>query len=294
MSRVDFAIIGAAKSGSTSLTNMLRESDGVFVPDRDEVNYWAWDADQPGRLRWGDGPADREWPVTDRSVYEGLFVGQPDEILCGECSVVYLESAFAIERLVEARPDVKLICSLREPVSRAVSGYAMGVRYGKAPDPHGDAFDLESDRVRTGEYARLLRPVLEVVDPRQLLLLRFDDIANRPESVRTQLGEFLGLDPARLGSMAHANQGGVPQRLWLHRLTTHPALVRPARRFRGSVVHRAVRQLRSRNLGVRPVIPDSQQLKLERHYRPQLTDLQELTGFDVSEWVAGYQEGARP
>ena len=289
MSRVDFVIIGAAKAGTTSLTNMLRESNGVFMPDRDELNFWAWDAERPGQLRWGRAP-EREWPVTSRREYEAIFANQADDIICGECSVVYLESEFAIERLVEERPDIKLVCSLREPVSRAVSGYAMGARSGASSDSVEAAFELDRDRVKTGEYLSLVRPVLELVEPEQLLFLKFDDIVNRPDQVRTELGKFLEIDQMDMGKIDHANPGGLPKRQWLHQLTTHPALVKPARHFRGSVAHRAVRRVRAENLGERPPISTDQRRALEEHYEPQLLDLQQLTGLDVSDWIAGYDK----
>ena len=293
MSRVDFVVMGAAKSGTTALTDMLRASGGVFMPDRDELNFWAWDEYRPGRLRWGNAP-EREWPVTSRSSYEALFDEQASETVCGECSVVYLESDFAIERLLAARPDVKLVCILREPVARALSGYAMAVRSGANRDAIETAFHTDRDRVRTGEYIRLLRPVLDLVDPAQLLLLKFDDLVKDPDSVRTELAQFLGLDVQRMGVLAHSNPGGLPDRQWLHRLTTHPAIVIPARRFRGSVAHRAVRRVRSNNLGAKPAISDRQRRALESHYRPQLLSLQEVTGFDVSDWIAGYNEADKP
>lgn len=260
------------------------------MPERDELNFWAWDRDKPGLLRWGRAP-EREWPVTSRSQYEELFAGQAASVVCGECSVVYLESAFAIERLVKERPDVKLVCSLREPVSRAISGYAMGTRSGASNDSLDSAFDLDRDRVRTGEYMTLLQPILELVGRSQLHLLNFDDLIKRPEEAKVELAAFLGIDPSGIGDLAHDNAGGLPQRQWLHRATTHPTLVRRARRLRGSVAHKAVRRVRSANLGVRPQVSDAHRRSLESHYRPELKGLQEATGFDTSGWLASYNVG---
>ena len=73
-------------------------------------------------------------------------------------------------------------------------------------------------------------------------------------------------------------------------MTTQRAIVRPARRFRGSIAHKAVRKVRSQNLGVRPAIPPNQKRELIAHYRPQLLELSETTGFDVSDWISSYEE----
>ena len=100
----EFLIIGAAKSGTTSLISDLRHHPEVCTPGA-EVNFFSHFYDNG-----------EDW-------YRSLF-SQP-QLLCGEKSTSYLYNRSSAERIFRYNPQMKLIILLREPVKRAYSNWTM-------------------------------------------------------------------------------------------------------------------------------------------------------------------------
>ena len=114
MKKPNFLIVGAAKSGTTSLFHYLKQHPEVFMPDLKEPQFLVCEKIK-GRLhKYIDSAAE----------YYELFE-KSTEKCAGEASVFYLyyfeEAIKNIKK--ELGSDVKIIIVLREPVSRAISAY---------------------------------------------------------------------------------------------------------------------------------------------------------------------------
>lgn len=106
----DFIIIGAAKSGTTSICRHLLDDDRLYLSIPKEPEFFARD----DIYSKGD-----EW-------YCHLFDSAQSNQLCGEASTIY--SLFPLfpktaERMFSLIPNVKLIYVMRNPVNRAYSYY---------------------------------------------------------------------------------------------------------------------------------------------------------------------------
>ena len=155
----------------------------------------------------------------------------PSDMVYGEKSTNYLESATACERIARDLPDVRLIFLLRDPVERAHSNYLWSKRNGLESESFARALALESDRERTmpeklryarphayfsrGLYAELLRPWLDRFPREHVLVLRSEDVETAPRMIAQTLHRFIGV-PERpdladgLGTINAANPGGSP------------------------------------------------------------------------------------
>jgi len=111
MSRPNFLIVGAGKSGTTTLADWLRQHPQVFIPAVKELNYFAGIPDLLGRPNktWG--------------AYLSNFEPAGDAAAIGEASPSYLSTPDAAARIRDRLPDVKIIILLRNPVDRAFSSY---------------------------------------------------------------------------------------------------------------------------------------------------------------------------
>ncbi len=118
----DFLVIGASRSGTTSLHNYLGEHPEIFMCPRKSPNFFASADPIPAR----EGPVVRQmmsqW-VADRRSYEALFSGAPEEAAIGEVSPVYLQSRAAPERIRRECPAARLVAILRDPAERAWAHY---------------------------------------------------------------------------------------------------------------------------------------------------------------------------
>lgn len=104
----DFAIVGAPKCGTTALYGYLAAHPDVAMSARKEPLFWSADVRRAGRIE-------------DREAYDALWSDAPPGALRGEASPEYLRSQVAVPRLLEARPDVRLIAMIRHPVELMAS-----------------------------------------------------------------------------------------------------------------------------------------------------------------------------
>ena len=142
-----FLVIGAAKSGTTSLHRYLGQHPDIFVSRVKEPGFFAFE----GQSLDFDGPGD-EWiqqtVATNIDAYAHHFEGVTSEKAIGESSPVYLYSKEAPGRIATHLENPHLIAILRDPVDRAFSQFLFFVQCGREPlRDFGAALDAESSRI---------------------------------------------------------------------------------------------------------------------------------------------------
>ena len=105
----DFVVIGAPKSGTTSLWSYLRAHPQIYMTPEKEPEFFN------DEEHWSRGVS---W-------YERLFADAGDALVVGEASVRYAAyrpaSASVPQRMAGVIPDAKLVYVVRHPVHRMVS-----------------------------------------------------------------------------------------------------------------------------------------------------------------------------
>jgi hypothetical protein len=179
----DFLIIGAMKSGTTSLFRDLDRHPAVFVPHQKE----------PSNLVHDDVGTDR-----GRSAYARFFArAQPDQI-CGEGSTNYTKLPDFPGVARRARDvigrSLKAIYLVREPVSRIESQHHHELNQGRISCGIDEAVRELPRYINYSRYAMQVTPWLEALGPEQVLILRFETyIENRRDTV-AHVCRFLGID----------------------------------------------------------------------------------------------------
>jgi hypothetical protein len=180
MSELDFLIVGAQKSGSTSLRAFLEEQEkDIFILNR-ELHFW----NRNGQYQDGAGL---------NAYLENFAEAKPNQIK-GEKSPSYLVSKEAPERIHKHFPEVKIIAILRNPIDRAYSAYWHGRRVGaiEASTTFGQAVrnykvnqgKPYGDLVSAGFYSEQIARYLNFFPLKQLHVISF-------ESTLTQSGDEL-------------------------------------------------------------------------------------------------------
>lgn len=147
----DFIIIGAQKSGTSSLFGALNGHPEVISPWMKEIHYF--DHHYTGNL--SDYRA--QFPLRFR-----LNWSQKGRV-CGEASPYYLAHPLSRQRINECLGQVKMIVVLRHPLDRAISHYRHNRRVGgvsREPETFAQALKLEKERL-AGEEERLLREEIQ-------------------------------------------------------------------------------------------------------------------------------------
>ena len=115
-------IVGAAKSGTTSLHNYLKQHPDFFMTDHKEPHFLINNEIGVKRVHKA---------VTNLSDYQKMFEDASEYKYRGESSVMYLPFPDITIRNIKKylNEDVKIIIMLRNPVERAFAGYLHNVRY---------------------------------------------------------------------------------------------------------------------------------------------------------------------
>jgi len=140
MALPNLLIVGAAKSGTTSLHNYLNQHPDIFMCSPKEPHFLINKDIGEQRIHKG---------VIDLKDYEDLFVEKDHLKYRGESSVMYLSfPEIAIKNIKHyLADDVKIIIMLRNPVERAYSGYQHVRRYNMMENlSFEDALELGEER----------------------------------------------------------------------------------------------------------------------------------------------------
>lgn len=207
----DAVILGAMKSGTSSLHNYLVQHPGVIEPLRKEVHYF-------------DVNLDRGEPW-----YRAHFGRADAPGLNLDSSPYYLFHPAVPQRLRALLPGAKLIVLLRDPVRRAYSHYWHERDKGRETLSFEDAIAAETERLGNselrladgtlarsrehqhfsylarGRYAEQLDRWFGLFPRAQFLLLRFEDLARQPLEVLNVTLDFLGLPRADSVSLEARN-----------------------------------------------------------------------------------------
>lgn len=241
---LDFIVIGAQKSGTTTLFEYLARHPELCLPSSKEAPFFDSETRYGGdfgrylQTEFPSAGPDGKWgTVTPQYMYGGSGPGRPADVRT------------IPGRIHEQLPEAKLVAILRDPVKRARSHHAMAVIEGWDTQPFDDAVRqllapeaLERSRrevseatsyITFGEYGRILQGYLDFFAREQLLVLFTGDLSSDPDAVVRRVFEFVGVDPGfvpeNLGKHYHKS-GAAPRLRWLDlyrwqmAASTHPAL----------------------------------------------------------------------
>lgn len=233
---LDFIIIGAQKSGTTSLFEYLRQHRGITMPEGKERPYFSH---QSPYLRGWTDYVRKTFPFADETTKWGTATPQymtgglweePNSALADEG----YDERTVPKRIATQLPDVRLIAILRDPVERARSHHRMAQMNGIDKRSFGEAINdllrpeaLEHARrepqettgyVSWGEYGRILDGYFDVFPRSQLLIVFTDELETAPDKLLRRIQGFVGVQdnftPNNIG--ARYRVGATTRRLsWL-------------------------------------------------------------------------------
>lgn len=135
----DFLIIGAQKSGTSSLLYYLGQHPEIAIPDIKEIHYF--DVKYHKGIEW----------------YEKQFPCKTDAFkITGEATPYYLFHPLVPQRVALHYPEIKIIVLLRNPINRAYSQFWMIKNRGQESlQTFEEAIESEAERVKP-EIVRIL------------------------------------------------------------------------------------------------------------------------------------------
>lgn len=308
-----FLVLGAAKSGTTSLCQALDGHPEVFLSEPKEPVFF--EAEYERGLGY----------------YAARYLrGWSGEKAVGEGRVYNLFLPYVAPRIRESLPGARLIAILRNPVDRAYSHWWHRVTRGYERRSFEDTAGEELERLERGErfaaarseplwrgnfftratrsrtldvkevptlemgyYAEQLRRYLDLFPASQVKTMLFEDFTKDPDAVLRDLFTFLHLDSDAVVSDAD------PQNVALESVKSRLAFQLEKLSWLTGVnavvpkhIRTRIRMLLSERDAQRPRMPDAVRERLADHFAGPNLELQRLIGRDLSAW--NFPASARP
>lgn len=273
----DFIIVGAAKAATTSLHHYLQQHPEIVMSRDRWTRYFHVEAGLPNfdamAKKFGMANKDeseRRYRMMCHAgiphTFEAYLAQWPVDIVgvkLGESSPTYMYQRRALDRIHARFPEVKIVVVLRQPVDRAYSHFLMDLKRGWIKDrSFQEAISMEPTSVpyfwwgmrqyfRQSIYSPRLRYMLDVFGRDQVKVLRYDDLVHDPDGYFRELFQFLGVDSSfTIDSSVRHNEAGSP----------------------GNMPE-----------DVPPLAPEFRSFLLGK-YQPDIEGVQQLLGWDLSEW----------
>lgn len=200
--KLDFAIVGAQKAGTTALHHFLSKHPKIIFGKVKELHYFDDDTMFDSK--------NREINNRNLSKLFERFQCSKKGVLKGDATPITMFYPNAIERLGNHNPKIKVICILRNPVDRAYSNWKMEVSRNREELSFEEAILQESKRVadketlRTfsyferGLYCRQIRNLITSFGYENCLFLKHEDLLNDHNKTLDEVFNFLSLESLRV------------------------------------------------------------------------------------------------
>lgn len=193
--QVDFVVAGAQKCGTTALHYFISKHPHIAVPRDQALHFFDKEENfatgQPNyELLYANFDRGRRWKIA------------------GEVTSDYIYWPAAMERLARYNPRMKIIASLRNPVSRAFSHWNMRRQKNQEPLDFIDAINRDKNEVREpfsrafqrygyvdrSIYAPQLERMFRFFPREQLLILKYEDFRADYRRTVDSVFDFLGVE----------------------------------------------------------------------------------------------------
>ena len=294
MAKPNLLIVGAAKSGTTSLHNYLNQHNDVFMCNPKEPHFLINNEIGIQRIPIG---------ISNKIAYEKLFLEGEGLKYRGESSVMYLMyPEIVIPKIKEnLGSEVKIVIMLRNPVERAYSGYQHVKRYNIKEDilEFRDAWDVSEQRYfsnpdmtpasRYKELGLYYNQVKSYLENFNTHIIIYDDYKLDFQNEMNKVFDFLEINRMEINSeQKHMVGGWQWQNQKLKSLMTRKNL--PKSFLKVIIPSKAMRKLirqkiQDRNSADVPPISIEDKNMLKDYYKDDVRQLSELLGRDLNYWT---------
>ncbi len=222
-------IVGAVKSGTTSLYAYLKQHPDIFFPEMKEPHFFTKPTPSEAQKHLITF-------VGDEASYLRLYERAEGRRLRGDASPSYLWSAQAATDIAAVSPRAHIIIILRDPIERAYAHYLMDYSEGVIDRPFLEALERDWCRpdkgwgvsqlyVELGLYTEPIRRYRALFGHERVLILLLEDLKRDAQAVLARIAHFLEIPAEPMTSIDTGkvhNSYKEPKGSWARRLAGHP------------------------------------------------------------------------
>lgn len=193
----NFFVIGAMRSATTSLCDMLALHPQVFMSTPKELDFFSNDEVFARGFDW----------------YRGVFANANGAIAIGEGSTNYTKQSLypqAAERLAKYRPEAKLIYIARHPLRRIESHWLHLLREGHELPTLAEAIRQRPEMIDISLYWKQIGAYRGLFADKCIHVVFAEDLQIAPESIIARVCEFLGIDADADVAQPHLRSNAYP------------------------------------------------------------------------------------
>jgi hypothetical protein len=266
-----FIHIGPQRCATTLLYRLLRKNRSVPV-DVKEIQFF--DRHYEQGIMW----------------YLNHFKRLNNSIPIGEVCPTYFFFKPAINRIYENLPGIKVICTLRDPVSRTISYYRLLKMYNQCQEDIELAWTTNSNLRNCCMYSETLKFWITGFSD-QFLTLFFDDLLNEPSEYFRSFFSFVGIPFSDdiVQNMPGPEKEPIPKYPIINEYTARAGyalrkrkLYRVLKAFR-TLIRPLIFCLGKSQIDI--VMTDIFKEKVRDYYKPEIENLESLTDRNLSDWL---------
>jgi hypothetical protein len=308
----NFFVVGTVKGGTTALHRFLMQHPQVYMSPIKETNYFSRldidpahfsedyrhdvNVDLKGFLA---GPMDHPIHiahVTEEADYLQLFRKVSNEKAIGEVSNSYLLYPNAPEEIHKQYPNAKIIMMLRHPAERAFSQYIMNLMQGKILEKDF-LKEITTDDARAvkgwganhqylfvGKYYEQVRRYLDIFPKEQVGIFLYEDYNDDQEGTLKHIFRFLEIDEKAPIVTGKYNQGGMPRFEKINYWLNQSGIISWAKRALPISWRKPFKRWMYAEIDNPDMQPEERAWLID-YYSGDITNLQRLTGLDLSHWL---------
>jgi hypothetical protein len=302
-------LVGAAKSGTTSLYEHLARHPDIYMCPIKEPHHYCTDINcrqmTKGYLKGIERHplqlvAKKQTVhiahVSDNKDYLSLFKdGQEYRYRC-ECSNGYLFSSVAATQIHAASPNARILMILRHPVDRIISHFVSQIRISRVRSSLFDSvqrdfaaknkgWGITNLYVEKGMYSEQVRRYISVFGKDQIHIELFDDWRKDCHACMTRIFRFLDLPPSRKTPKSlHVNKGRQPISPVVNEFLFRSGLKQHIARLLPSPLLAVGKKLYYRDINKEDLLSKRERQCLCSYFQDDITALESLLSRDLSAW----------
>jgi len=310
----NFFLVGASKSGTTSLYNYLAQHPQIYMSPIKEPNFFAdevrsenfsdelqskirhWEGELKTYL---NGPRTERFPsgpVSDWQDYLKLFAPAGPHAARGEASPCYLWSKTAPANIAARCPDARIVMILRNPIERAFAQHLHTLSAVSRPLTFREHIEaaLQPNQRKIGElypflefgmYGEQVERYLRTFPRDRILILFYEDFTTNPRTVLQTIFGFLAVDQTFAPDLSARHMTArVPRSFFVIRLLKRTGIWAAGGRLVPVTSRRKMFSVLFRRRAT--MRPDAREIvRLRDFYRSDIERLSELIGIDLSRWL---------
>jgi len=288
----DFLIVGAAKSGTTSLYYYLKQHPQIFMPDNKEPRFFSFAGEVKNEEEFFKR---KNGIVKNYDEYLNLFDNAAITQILGEASTTYLylheKTIKNIKKYHPAWRNLKITIILRNPIDRAYSHFLNDDSLGHINLSFREVLEkwksrelsLFNNYIDYGFYFNQIKSYKNTFD--RLKIYLFEDLGSNPLFLVQDIFDFLNVDASFIPD-TNLKYNLTTGSRFVGNLIYKPNLIKGTiKTFLPHNIRTKIKNKIVENYARKQQLEDREIDALKKIYREDILKLQDLIDRDLSQWL---------